>query len=82
MITSGGLSNLLRRVVANGYIRRDSDPRDRRGVIVELTEAGMALSEEAMIAQAQIERDLVSALSDEEQKVLADLLRRLVIANR
>lgn len=82
MITSGGMSNLLRRVEEQGLIRRDKDPLDGRGVIVELTEQGLALSEGTMPAQAELERTLVSCLSNEEQDLLADLLRRLVIANR
>lgn len=82
MITSGGLSNLLKRVEEMGYIRRRNDPVDGRGVIVELTPAGFALSEKAMAAQADVERKLVSALSAEDQAKLASLLRRLVLANR
>ncbi len=81
MITSGGVSNLLKKVEQMGYIRRRSDPGDGRGVIVELTRAGLALSEETMRAQAETERGLVAALSPSEQVVLAGLLRRLVLAN-
>lgn len=82
MITSGGVSNLLRKVENLGYIRRLDDPVDGRGVIVELTEAGFALSEETMVAQAEAERALVGALSPKDQETLAGLLRQLVLANR
>lgn len=81
MITSGGVSNLLKRVEDMGYIRRLDDPIDGRGVIVELTEAGFALSEGAMAAQAELEKKLVATLSTEEQDHLSTLLRRLIIAN-
>lgn len=82
MITSGGVSNLLKRIEDMGYIRRLDDPVDGRGVIVELTEAGFALSEKAMAAQADLERQLVESLSANEQADLAGALRRLIIANR
>ncbi len=82
MITSGGLSNLLRRLEVRGLVTRLSDPKDGRGVIVELTKEGFDLSEEAMVAQADLERQLVSALSTEEQDVLAGLLRKLMLARR
>jgi DNA-binding MarR family transcriptional regulator len=82
MITSGGVSNLLKRIEDMGYIRRLDDPVDGRGVIVELTDAGFALSEKAMEAQAELERRLVATLSAEEQDLLSGLLRRLIIANR
>lgn len=82
MITSGGLSNLLRKVELQGLIRRNDDPADGRGVIVELTQKGFELSESAMEAQAELERSLVAALSPEEQELLASMLRRLVLSNR
>lgn len=82
MITSGGLSNLLKKIEELGYIRRLDDPVDGRGVIVELTPAGFSLSEKAMAAQAETERALVAALSLDEQEALAKFLRRLVLANR
>ncbi len=82
MISSGGVSNLLRKVEAQGLIRRIDDPTDGRGVIAELTDEGFRLSEETMPAQAETERQLVSALSSDEQELLAGLLRRLVLSNR
>ena len=82
MITSGGVSNLLKRIEDMGYVRRFDDPVDGRGVVVELTEAGFALSETAMSAQADLERQLVATLSSEEQELMAALLRRLIIVNR
>ncbi len=81
MITSGGLSNLLKKIEEMGYIRRLNDPDDGRGVIVELTGAGFELSEETMAAQAATERALVAALSQDEQELLSSLLRRLVLAH-
>src|SRR5205085_10170149 len=40
ILTSGGLSNLLRRLEKAGHIRRMADETDGRGVVVELTELG------------------------------------------
>ena len=40
ILTSGGLSNLLRKLEKAGQIRRLADDTDGRGVIVELTELG------------------------------------------
>lgn len=81
LISSGGLSNLLRRIEEQGYVRRSIDPLDGRGVLVELTPAGFALSEETMPVQAATERNMVRMLSEDEQKVLVDLLRRMVLVN-
>ena len=63
ILTSGGLSNLLRRLENEGLVRRLSDSKDRRGVIVELTAAGRARVEAAMRDHAAAERRLVGSLS-------------------
>jgi|SRR5579863_7799574 len=82
LITSGGVSNLLKKGEALGYVRRLTDPMDGRGVIVELTSAGHELSRVTMPAQAELERALVKGLSPEERELLASFLRRLIIDNR
>lgn len=81
LITSGGVSNLVRKVEEAGYVRRLVDPTDGRGVIVELTEAGIALADETMPAQAALECALVDMFSPEEREILVRLLRRMLILN-
>jgi DNA-binding MarR family transcriptional regulator len=82
LVTSGGLSNLLRRVERAGLIRRSDDPADRRGTIVELTATGYALVERAMPAHAAAERRLVAMLDAEEQRLAAALLSRVIVQNQ
>lgn len=81
LFTSGGVSNLLRRVEAAGLIRRVDDPVDRRGTIVELTESGFALVERAMPAHAAAERQLASMLASEERAALAAMLSCMIVLN-
>ena len=73
---TGRLDALERR----GYVRRLPPPRDRRKVIIELTEAGHAAWREAMQDQGDEEDRIIAALSRSEQEQLADLLRRMVLA--
>lgn len=42
--TTGGMSLTLDRLQAAGWVRRSPDPADGRRVVVELTEAGLALA--------------------------------------
>jgi DNA-binding MarR family transcriptional regulator len=77
ILTSGGLSNLLRRMEKAGYIQRLSDDRDGRGVIVRLTEFGRKIVEPAMRDHAVTERQLVSSLSQKEQFAMAQALGRM-----
>lgn len=79
ILTSGGLSNLLRKLEKAGHIRRMADDTDGRGVIVELTEQGRRIVEPAMRDHAETERRLVAALSREDQGMMAKALGRLML---
>jgi DNA-binding MarR family transcriptional regulator len=81
LFTSGGVSNLLRRVEKKGYVRRLADPADGRGILVELTEKGFALAEAAMADHAAVERRLCAMLNAAEQEQLAALLSRMILLN-
>ncbi len=79
-LSSGAMTNRLDNMERRGLIRRLDDPDDRRGVIVELTEAGQQLWAESVGAQAQKEALVASALDEDERRRLNDLLRRMVRA--
>lgn len=81
LITSGGVSNLIRKVEAQGFIRRLVDPHDGRGTIVELTDEGYALSESTMPAHAGLESHMVRMFSKDELDLLTNLLRRMMVIN-
>jgi DNA-binding MarR family transcriptional regulator len=78
ILSSGGLSNLLRRMERDGQITRSSDDRDGRGVIVRLTEHGRAIVEPAMRDHADTERHLVRVLSAAEQRAMVQGLSRMM----
>jgi DNA-binding MarR family transcriptional regulator len=81
LFTSGGVSNLLRRVEKKGYVRRLADPADGRGILVELTHKGFTLAEAAMADHAAVERRLCAMFNAEEQETLAALLSRMILLN-
>lgn len=78
-LTTGAMTNRLDRLEAMGFVRRLPDPADRRGVVVELTEAGRDIWERSVGAQAAKEQFVASALDRAEQDQLNALLRRLVL---
>jgi DNA-binding MarR family transcriptional regulator len=78
ILTSGGLSNLLRRLEAAGHIRRMADENDGRGVIVELTASGRRVVEPAMRDHAAVERRLIARLSPLERTRTAGALAKLM----
>jgi DNA-binding MarR family transcriptional regulator len=79
-LSSGAMTNRLDQLERRDLIRRLPDPDDRRGVIVELTEAGCRLWESSVEAQAEKEALVASALDESEKRELNELLRRLMNA--
>ena len=77
-LSTGAMTNRLDNMEKRGLIRRLDDPDDRRGVIVELTDAGKELWDRAVAAQAEKESTIASALDEQERRQLNDLLRRLM----
>ena len=78
-LSSGAMTNRLDRLEEAGLVRRVPDPTDRRGVKIELTEAGERVWTESTSAQAQKEILVASALTKREQTQLNDLLRKLML---
>lgn len=78
-LSSGAMTNRIDRLEEAGLVKRVPDPEDRRGVLVELTDAGLRTWEESVSAQAEKESLIASALSEDEKKQLNALLRRLMI---
>ncbi len=79
-LSSGAMTNRLDRMEAAGLIRRLPDPDDRRGTLVEPTEAGHAAWDRTVGAQARREASLSAVLSDAEKERLHGLLRHLMLA--
>jgi DNA-binding MarR family transcriptional regulator len=76
------MTNRLDKLEGRGLIRRAPDPQDRRGVLLELTDAGEARLEEYIHAGAGRERELLSELTLSEKQELNRLLSRLLVSLR
>jgi DNA-binding MarR family transcriptional regulator len=77
MLTSSGTTKRLDRLERAGLITRAPDPADRRGTLITLTPKGLELIDDVTEAHLDNERNLLAALSEPEQRRLADLLRKL-----
>jgi DNA-binding MarR family transcriptional regulator len=78
LVTSGTMTNRIDRLAQRGLVDRRTDPSDRRGVIVRLTEEGAEHADAALIDLLAQERAILSELSDADRMHLAGLLRALV----
>lgn len=79
-LSSGAMTNRLDRLEQDGLIRRVRDPDDRRGVHIELTDAGHRAWTESTSAQARKEALVAAALTKKEQTQLNTLLRKLMLS--
>jgi DNA-binding MarR family transcriptional regulator len=72
------ISHQIRRLEAEGLVRRDECPNDGRGVLAVLTEKGLAkLREAAPTHVAGVREHMVDLLEPDELKVLAGVFERL-----
>jgi DNA-binding MarR family transcriptional regulator len=78
MLSSAGITSRLDRLERRGLVRRTRDPNDRRGILVELTDEGKRVLEEAVTAENGSAHKLLGSLTLEERETLAELLRKLL----
>ena len=78
LVTSGTMTNRIDRLAAEGLVRREPDPRDKRGVLVILTDQGQERVDAALAGLLRRERALLAGLDDTERRHLADLMRILL----
>lgn len=80
LISSGGTSNVLRRLEEDGLIDRGSDPDDQRSTWVRLTREGVRITDQAVRAYAAAQADFFRPVGDRTAKDTADLLRDVLVA--
>lgn len=80
MMTSGGMTPVIDKLENAGLVVRRPNPEDRRGRLVALSPAGLALIDRAMEAHAAEEQACVGGLTKKERGELADLLRKLSLS--
>jgi DNA-binding MarR family transcriptional regulator len=79
LVTSGTMTNRIDRLAARDLVRREPDPRDRRGVLATLTEQGQEVVDAALADLLDSERKLLAGLNGGQRDQLAGLLRTLLV---
>jgi DNA-binding MarR family transcriptional regulator len=75
LLSSGGTTNVVHRLVAAGLVVREPDPGDRRGSAVRLTDDGVTRIEEAVLATNAAHADLLARLGTDTTDALTAALR-------
>src|SRR6266516_4254115 len=80
LISRSGMTRRVARLVDEGLVRRQKAGTDARGVIVALTEAGVArLAETAPVHARGISKLFVAQLDDQELALLERALNKVVV---
>jgi DNA-binding MarR family transcriptional regulator len=80
LISRSGMTRRVARLVGEGLVRRADADADGRGVVVALTDAGIARLTETAPAHARgIAKLFVAQLDDEELAILERALRKVII---
>ena len=77
LVTSGGITYLVDRLVAKGLVRREPSPDDRRARFAVLTPDGAQLIDRIFPEHARRVARAMSGLDADEQAEAAALLRKL-----
>jgi DNA-binding MarR family transcriptional regulator len=80
LISRSGMSRRVARLADEGLVRRDRAGTDARGVVVALTEAGIArLAETAPVHARGISKLFVAQLDDQELALLERTLNKVIV---
>lgn len=78
LLTQPSVSRLIDRLASRGLVTKCSDPDDRRGVIVELTDTGYEVFRRAAVQHARsIVNQLDGVLTTEELRQLISIAEKL-----
>jgi DNA-binding MarR family transcriptional regulator len=80
VVSTGAMTNRLDKMERTGLVARKPDPADRRGVLLELTDSGRQRLDDYIELAGKRERELLSALDEDEKQQLNQLLRKLLAA--
>jgi len=79
MVSSGGITKRLDRLVEAGFVERRLDPDDRRSSLVRLTRQGRAVFDRALETHLASEERLLRTLDRSARRTLDELLHRLLV---
>ncbi len=77
MLSTAAMTARLDKLEDRSLIFRQPKPGDRRSVQILLTDEGFQLSDRVVTPHVKAEQEMLSALSEEEQSLLMNLLERV-----
>ncbi|NBO25466.1 MAG: MarR family transcriptional regulator [Actinobacteria bacterium] len=79
LVTSGTMTNRIDRLETKNLVARMPDPKDGRGVLVQLTQSGKSAVDRALDELLAREKSLLATVSKVDREKLANVLRDIVL---
>lgn len=76
-LSNPGVSKIVSFLEKEGYVLRESDPKDSRSYLLRATDKGMEFAEELNVVLMEADREILSPLTEEEQETLLNLLAKI-----
>jgi len=80
LLSSGAMTHRIDRLEERGLVERETDPDDRRGVLVRLTDEGRELVDKALEARLHLADAQIASLTPEERQAISVGLRKVMAA--
>lgn len=80
-ITPPSATTMVNKLVDIGFLRRAYDRRDRRTIIISLTEKGQRLFKRAEMEKRRIFEEMLSRITEDERKNLLRILEKMTGEN-
>lgn len=77
-VTRGTMTQFIDAIEKDGLVKRIDDPKDKRGMLVELTSLGVGRIKEILPALLKHIEQLTSVLNNEEQQAMLKLLEKIM----
>ncbi|WFD09670.1 MarR family winged helix-turn-helix transcriptional regulator [Tepidibacter hydrothermalis] len=75
--TGGNMTVVIDNLEKSGFIKRLSDPNDRRATLISITEKGKDLIDDIFPKHLKEMREMLNELTKEEKKILIMLLKKM-----
>ena len=76
LTTSGNITVVIKNLEKDGFIKKISDPLDKRSTIISITDKGIKVIEEILPDHIKNINNIFDVLTNEEKVVLKDILNK------
>lgn len=81
MVGSAAMTHRVDRLVARGLVHRETNPNNRRQLLISLTPQGEALADDVVGHHVENQHKMLSALSASEVQTFSNLLRKFLLSH-